>query len=265
MSNYYEQLSCRNDYLKTLLSDITSKLESMPQGKLRISNSSGIPRYYHITDAKDTCGKYITKSNFQLAKLLAQKDYLIKLQKEAKAEMSSLQNHIKNITNLENIYEEINGYRKSLIIPWVLSDEEFRKQWEKNEYKTNSYFEEEKVYVTKNDERVRSKSEVMLADMYKEMDIPYRYEAELILENGKKRYPDFTLLDVKNRRVIYHEHFGLLDEEEYRLNCLAKMDEYRRNGIFPGKNLIITYEATGSYLNIKEVRKMIEEIMNCNI
>ena len=65
---------------------------------------------------------------------------------------------------------------------------------EKENYNTNPYYPEQKVYPTKKDEMVRSKSEVMLADMYCEMGIPYRYEAELVLKNGKKRYPDFTLL-----------------------------------------------------------------------
>ena len=43
------------------------------------------------------------------------------------------------------------------------------KEWEKENYNTNPYYPEQKVYPTKKDEMVRSKSEVMLADMYCEM------------------------------------------------------------------------------------------------
>ena len=62
------------------------------------------------------------------------------------------------------------------------------------------------------------------------------------------------------RKEIYHEHLGLLDNEEYRLANLQKLEEYRKNGIYPGKNLILTYEAEGCYLNIKEVKHMIQEL-----
>ena len=97
--------------------------------------------------------------------------------------------------------------------------------------------------------------------MYYELGIPYRYEAEVQLSNGKIKYPDFTLLNIRTREVIYHEHLGLMDDENYRKVNLIKLDEYRRNGIYLGKNLIITYEAEGCYLNIREIRDMCREII----
>ena len=48
----------------------------------------------------------------------------------------------------------------------------------------------------------------------------------------------------------------------YRKTNLIKLDEYRRNGIYLGKNLIITYEAEGCYLNIREIRNMCQELLN---
>ena len=94
------------------------------------------------------------------------------------------------------------------------------------------------------------------------MGVPYRYEAPLKLKNGKIRYPDFTILDIKNRKIYYHEHFGLMDDIEYVETNLIKLEEYKRSGIYPGKNLIITYEAEGCFLNIKDVRKMVVEILD---
>lgn len=71
------------------------------------------------------------------------------------------------------------------LTPLVLTDGMYAEQWIRESYETNPYHPEEKVYPTKKDELVRSKSEVLLADMYYEMGIPYRYEAELRLKNGK--------------------------------------------------------------------------------
>ena len=50
---------------------------------------------------------------------------------------------------------------------------------------------------------------------------------------------------------------GLLDDEEYRYHNLRKIEEYRKNGIFAGKNLFITHESNGCPLNIREIEKCI--------
>lgn len=236
----------------------------MPQGKLRISKNRGIPRYYHITDPKDTLGNYISKENQGIVNQLAEKDYLKNMKKEVEAELHDINNYLKKhkSSNLEDIYKNMNDYRKNLVNPLVLPDELYVQQWENESYTINPYYDTEKKYPTKKDELVQSKSEAILADMYYDLRIPYRYDAELMLRNGKKKYPDFTLLDVKNRRIIYHEHLGMLDDDGYRRNNLRKIDEYRRNGIYPGKNLIITHESEGSYLNVKEIREMVKEIFN---
>lgn len=252
----------RKQYLEKLLNFTEQQLKDMPEGKLRISKNRGIPRYYHIKDSKDTIGVYIPKENQGIVKKLAEKDYLNKMKKEAEAELRDINNYLKkhNSTNLEDIYTFTNDYRKNLITPLVLPDELYIQQWENESYIINPYHDKDKKYPTKKEELVQSKSEAILADMYYDLGIPYRYDAELKLKNGKTKYPDFTLLDVKNRRIIYHEHLGMLDDDEYRRKNLWKLDEYRRNGIYLGKNLILTYEGEGSYLNIKEIQKMVKEI-----
>ncbi|MCW1938930.1 hypothetical protein OMD49_00765 [Bacillus anthracis] len=61
-----------------------------------------------------------------------------------------------------------------------------------------------KIYVTQKGERVRSKSEVIIANMLFASGIEYEYEKEIITSNGKKICPDFTLY--KNDRIYYLEH-----------------------------------------------------------
>lgn len=260
MNPLFQPIMQRKEHLENLLLDLTDKLQLAPQGKLRVSNDRGIPRYFHITNPKDTRGNYILKKNHELACQLAQKDYMQKLYKEVKEELDDINLYLSKhgAATLENVYAGLNEYRKNIVTPMVISDEMYIWQWENEQYETNPYYPEEKVYPTKKDEMVRSKSEVLLADMYYELGIPYRYEAQFLLKNGKVKYPDFTILKAKTREIIYHEHLGLLDNEEYRQANLAKLEEYRKNGIYTGKNLIITYEAEGCYLNIKEIRKMIE-------
>ena len=264
LNQVISNLEKRKEFLERLLSFINQQLKNVPPGKLRISKNRGTPRYFHVTEAKDTTGRYLTKENHELARKLAQKDYLSKLQKEVESELRDINNYLNNhsSTNLEDIYTSLNDYRKNLITPLVLPDELYVQQWNSESYETNPYYETDKIYPTKKGDLARTKSEVLLADMYYELGIPYRYEAKLKLRNGTEKYPDFTLLDVKNRRLIYHEHLGLLDDDGYRPKNLGKLNEYRRNGIYPGKNLIITYEAEGVPLNVKEIRQMIKELFS---
>ena len=57
-------------------------------------------------------------------------------------------------------------------------------------------------------EKVRSKSEVNIANMLHEKGIPYRYEEELQLRNGKIVSPDFTIF-VKNGESVYNQPYHL--------------------------------------------------------
>ncbi len=109
---------------------------------------------------------------------------------------------------------------------------------------------------------MRSKSEIMIADVLSSMGIPYLYERPLRLSNLGTIYPDFTLLDPHERREIIWEHFGLLDNDDYRGKMMSKLRRYNANGYFEGKNLIITYETTAYPLDMKTIRQKAEAYLH---
>jgi len=83
----------------------------------------------------------------------------------------------------------------------------------------------------------------------------------LNLKNGQYKYPDFTILDVRKREIIYHEHLGLMDKREYMNNSIRKLNQYADNGILQGRNLIVTYETEEIPFNPKSFKKMIREML----
>jgi len=267
MNQFLKQLTERQAYLKAIQTKIRQQLLHFPKGHLRVSTYNGKMRYYHVENTADNKGKYINQKNKELTCQLAQKDYYQKLEMAIETELRNIERLIKSHreNNPEEVFKKLNKYRQNLTEPQILSDDLFAKTWEEEPYTTNPYFGDEKIYLTKNNEYVRSKSEVFIADMYKELGIPYRYEAELILGKKKKKYPDFTLLNVKTREVIYHEHLGLIDDEEYRIKNMRKLNEYNQNGIYLGKNLIVTWEGSGNPFNISQVRKMIIAIFDLKV
>ncbi|WP_157507555.1 ATP-dependent DNA helicase [Ktedonobacter racemifer] len=85
---------------------------------------------------------------------------------------------------------------------------------------------------------VRSKSEVIIANMLTEREIPFQYEVPLFAEDGTFYLPDFTI--TWNGKQWYWEHLGRLDNAAYRAHWKKKNDWYRKN--FPHQ-LIITEES----------------------
>lgn len=262
MKKAIEEMNQRIAELKMAIKKAEQEEGTFPEGRLRVSVTKRQKRYYNMKKAGDTVGEYIPMAEIEYVRKLAQKEYNKNFLLKAKDELSFLKRSIRSIKvkDADTAYTRLSEGRKELISPYMLTDELYAKKWEIKPYKTNTYMAERKIYDTKKGDKVRSKSEAMLADMFFDLEIPYHYEQALNLQQGGVRYPDFTLLKVSTREVVYFEHFGLLDDEEYRNGSLQKLDEYRANGIYPGKNLLFTYETVENPLDIKGIRKMMKEL-----
>ena len=241
--------------------------KGFPSGRLRVSTSRNRNAYYHVTEKFDSTGKYISLKDTEKIAALAQKDYNARFLRVAKAESNRLGRALDLLTRerAEEAFEKEAPPRKSFIHPYILTDEMYAAEWQRAPIKTNPYLAEGKSYETRRGEKVRSKSEAIIADILQELGIPYHYEKALELEKGVVRYPDFTILNVKARQELYLEHFGLLGDESYRSSCLDKLDEYRRAGIFLGKNLIFTYEDNLHPLDIGGIRAMLRELCGVEV
>lgn len=90
------------------------------------------------------------------------------------------------------------------------------------------------VHATRRGDLVRSKSEIVIADILHELEVSgairYSYEKPLSL-GGKERWPDFTI--EAGADLWYWEHCGMLDDPSYARRWHAKLDAYAREGITP--------------------------------
>jgi hypothetical protein len=103
------------------------------------------------------------------------------------------------------------------------------------------WYEEGKIHGTLADYMVRSKSEVIIANMLFDRDIPFQYEMPLQATDGSTVLPDFT---IKWRgETWYWEHEGMLHLEEYRNRQEVKHAWYEKHGF--AERLIITKEGGG--------------------
>ena len=101
--------------------------------------------------------------------------------------------------------------------------------------------------------------EMIIADMLDEVQIPFLYEKPLKLGTWTI-HPDFTLLDISNRREIYWEHFGMMDDMDYRNDAFSKMGKYEECGFYQYNRLIWTFETGKQPLNTKVLRRMLIQL-----
>ena len=106
----------------------------------------------------------------------------------------------------------------------------------------NPQSKDNRIFTTAHGEKVRSKSEVIIADTLLRMGIPYIYEKPYYYDGNKSFNPDFTVLNVKRRKEIYIEHFGKMGSAGYRADFFWKMKTFGQIGIVQGENLVMTFE-----------------------
>jgi len=100
------------------------------------------------------------------------------------------------------------------------------------------WYEEGKIHSTLTEYMVRSKSEVIIANLLFDREIPFQYEAPLFAPDGTFYLPDFT---VKwHGQDWYWEHLGRLDREDYRNHWETKRAWYETH--FPGR-LVTTVDS----------------------
>ena len=194
---------------------------------------------------------------------MAQKDYDQKVLRAINNELQAIDKylHYCPMVKAEQVYETLHNGKQDLVILIRLSDEEYVQSWEAVLYEGKSFDEGMPEYYTLKGERVRSKSEVIIADMLYQMGIPYHYEYPLYLKGLGEIYPDFTVLNIKKRKEIYWEHFGRMDDSEYAEKAVKKMNCYRLSGYYEGENTLYTYETKKQPLNQKVIRSLIESIL----
>ena len=127
-------------------------------------------------------------------------------------------------------------------MPIADDTETFVQGWLSETYEKKGFRDTDTEYYTGSGIRVRSKTELIIAEMLEKKEIPFYYEKPLYLKGQGTIYPDFTVLNKKRRKTMYWEHLGMMDDESYRNHALERINYYIIAGIFPGQELILTHE-----------------------
>jgi len=252
------------DSLKKVRRELDSLKKKVPEGaKLRAVKHKNQYQYFMKLKGYGQNGKYISADDKKTAEILAQIEYDEKL-------IDILNKYIHSYKKLEeaglyNPFELALNHmtcgKRDLVNEHYVSDEKYVINWRNQEYDRMGFKEGFPEYYTRQGLRVRSKSEVIIADILDEYAVPFLYEKPLKL-GTLTVHPDFTLLNMDNKKELYWEHFGMMDDIEYRNNAFIKIQRYEQNGFYQHSSLIWTFETISLPLSTRVIRKMIEELKN---
>ena len=254
-------LKSRESYLQRIVKDKRYNIEKSPEGRLRTATFQGHTSFYQVVNPNDSTGKYLNKNDISLARALAQKDYDLKVLRSAEKELGILERVIKfQGQSVEEIYNSLSPVRRALVEPVRLPDDEYIRQWLKSkECEPMGFSENDPVILTSEGYRVRSKSEQLWADTFERFGVPHVFEPLVYLEGHGWVRPDFGALNVRSRKEIYVEHFGIMDSASYFEDNVKKLHDYERNGFVLGDNLLITMETRRSPLEVRSIEALIKK------
>lgn len=266
MDYFFNNLLREEKELREQIEFLKKRINTYPEGSLEVSFSHGRPQYYlrkRVDQSKRAKRIYIKKKEEAYAQALAQRDYDKYLLGELTQRLEAIQKVIDvyRNTNPENIADGFSKGKQKLLNLLILPDELYVKKWQEEEYVGKKFEEGSVDFFTARGERVRSKSEKIIADTLDRYKIPYKYECPLVLAGNVTVYPDFKVLNVRERKEYIWDHFGMMDNENYASNVVMKMQSYFNNGLFLADPLIITMETSKNPLNTRSIEKIIHKYL----
>ena len=86
---------------------------------------------------------------------------------------------------------------------------------------------------------VRSRGEMIIGNVLKELGLEAKYEPSVPMKGTRKKNPDYSFPVRIIDRCFFVEFLGMTDDDTYLNNNHGKIDEYMHCGILPNRDLIL--------------------------
>lgn len=184
MVSFKEQLLQEQYRLEQILKKTQEQLKTAPEGILRLSNTKKWTQYYYYLPEKREEERYISKGNVDLIRKLAQKSYDEKVVRLVEKRLAQIKRIVRDYDDgeIEKLFFNEHRERQKWICPVEPVWDQILQAWLSEKYEGKQFREGEPVILTDRGERVRSKSEKIIADYLFRKGIPYKYEKPLYLK-----------------------------------------------------------------------------------
>ena len=139
----------------------------------------------------------------------------------------------------------------------LIYNDDINEEWENDYSRDKTLHAEDLKSLSADGTEMRSLGEIIISSRLKHYGIPYRYEAE-IGHPDISYVPDFTIKRPRDGKIIYWEHLGKVNDEDYLKKNKTKFDVYEMFGIVPWDNLIISYSQANGGINEKLIDSLIQ-------
>lgn len=253
LERIYNSIRNRRDALK-------EEIGIMPEGELYIRIVDTQKQYFQRLPKSGNRKKerrYGIKKQPELLEALSRKEYI----KEA---LTILERDIKAFENLLGKYkpadeDSVMGdflEKYPELADGVYHGRREASDWADWQSAAQDYHPESLKSTASDGSRRRSVGELLIGAKLKHYKIPYRYEVPA--HPDLPYIPDFTVKRPRDGKLIYWEHFGMVNDKEYMEGNRRKLLDYESVGIVPWENLIITYNQADGGINEKLIDAMIE-------
>lgn len=257
-NNLYSLLQKEILILKQLEAYLIYSIDGAPDDTLNIRFNRRSKRYEYYLYEKGNKRTYLPKSAIPRAYSIVTKDYHKKLLQivQSRLQRDELAFACHELP-LASVFDSLNPGRKALLTPFLLDDEAFTQSWYDEHPGSSNSRSFIHSYTTNRGETVRSKSEKMLADLFDRLGIPYVYECAFLHKDGTVSYPDFLLLNLRLRKTVLFEHFGLMDDPEYVQNFCKKLRVLTEDGLVFGVDFLFSSETASLGIDLEIVTQML--------
>ena len=233
-------------------------VESAPDGRVVIRNKNGHPYLTSIIENNNGLRKEkCVKPDSEYAKAAINALYCKKLQSVLRKELSCLQRFDSQYNPEEKyqIYYNFPPELQKLIRPIFKDKAMLRAEWQGASFESNSYpIDQSHTLLTNRGESVRSKSEVIIANVLDQMGLAYKYEC-MYQFGSWQTAPDFTVFNERDGLLYYIEYFGMMDDAEYQRDALKKISRYQQT---PDANrFIYIFESKDAPMNMKAIENLL--------
>ena len=239
---------------KKLLCQCQSALSNLPKGRLARKNIKG-KSYYYLVDSE---GRqiYIRKENKKLI-------YNLRYRRLLEETIKRMSANIKAQSVLLNCYAPYDPVSVQKSLPMTYRDINLKRDSDAPAEpvpKGQAYYPEGLIYPTSFGMYLRSKSEVLIAELLHASKIPFQYEPNLRLQSVDgfwyNCHPDFRIIPEVGRD-IYWEHAGMMNNASHRENLYRKITDYHHNNIVIPTNLIITMDGPDGIIDTAAINRII--------
>ena len=258
---YREELIGIEKRLCSRREDLIEEMKSLPQGELMIIEQSGTKKYLQRLPAVGNRKKerrYGVKRKPDVLNALVRKAYIVQALKIIEEDIRTIKNAEKEyIPCDENAVMESFLKRNPELEAGIHRGDFDGDEWKERFGRIEGYHSDNLRQTAADGTRMRSKNEVYIASRLDHYKLLYRSDCPTGIP-GLYRVPDFTIIRKRDKKIIYWEHMGMMDELEYRIDSKRKLEEYEAAGIVPWDNLIITYDTKKGGLRADLIEAMIQ-------